>query len=491
MATPIPANRAPLDAYAATAATGGRAVRASGKRATGVFSDSRAIVPGAAFVALRGERFDGHDHQQAALDAGAVLVVAERGRATSDERADAVEVDDAMLAWGRIARAHLRAWRRARAGGAPARVVAISGSAGKTTTRELCAALLSAVGPTWSTPGNLNNLVGLPAAALCVEYTHQFAVLEAGMSVPNELERLAAIAEPDVAIVTNVSVAHAGGVGGTRADVAREKGALFASLGESGIAVAPADDDAAMGQLARTRARRAETFGRSPNARYRLADRVALGVLGSRLVIERPCSGACPPPGARESIEVTFPFVGEAAAIDFVAALAAAEGAAGMPLGPGTLVKALAGLVPTEGRAAVRRLADGTLLIDDSYNANPASVRAALATLGELAQGTRAVAVLGEMRELGPVGAEEHARVGDEVAAAHVAVLISCGGLMDLATVRARARGVEVHVAADARAAAQIARNVVRAGDVVLVKGSRGVATEVVVAALVAKGGEG
>lgn len=495
MATPIPPNHAPLDACAAAAATGGSAVRASGKRAAGVFSDSRAVVPGAAFVALHGEHFDGHDHQQAALDAGAVLVVAERGRATSDGRADAVEVDDTVVAWGRIARAHLRAWRRARSGAAPARVVLISGSAGKTTTRELCAALLSAVGPTWSTPGNLNNLVGLPATALCVEYTHEFAVLEAGMSVPNELERLAAIAEPDVAIVTNVSIAHAAGVGGSRADVAREKGALFVALGESGIAVAPADDDAAMGQLGRTRARRAETFGRAHDARYRLVDRAVLGVQGSRLAVERPCGGARPSPGARlapgarETIEVTLPLVGEAAALDFVAALAAAEGAAGVTLDADALAKALAGLVPTRGRAAVRRLADGTLLIDDSYNANPASVRAALVTLGELGQGSRAVAVLGEMLELGPDSAEEHAKVGDAVAAAGVAVFVSCGGSMNLAAERARARGVEVHTAADARGAATIARNVVRAGDVVLVKGSRGVATEVVVAALAEKGG--
>jgi UDP-N-acetylmuramoyl-tripeptide--D-alanyl-D-alanine ligase len=496
VATPIPRNRASLDAFAAAAAMSGRTVRATGKHAVGVFSDSRAVVPGSAFVALRGERFDGHDHQKAAIEAGAVLVVAERGRASDDARADAVEVEDTLFGWGRVARAHLRAWRRARAGTDAGRVITITGSAGKTTTKEICAALLSAVGPTWSTPGNLNNLVGLPAAALCVEHTHRFVVLEAGMSVPNEIERLAAIAEPDVAVVTNVSVAHAEGVGGTRGDVAREKGALFAALGPSGFAVAPADDDAAMAQLARTSALHTETFGRAKAARYRLADRVSRGLEGSRLVVERPCGEACPTPRARETIEITLPLVGEAAAIDFLAALAAAEAALGAPMGEGDIARALAGLVPTAGRASLRTLADGTLIIDDSYNANPASVRAALSTLGELAKGKRAVAVLGEMRELGAVSQDEHAAIGDAVVDARVAVLVSCGGLMDLAAARAEARGVEVHRAPDAKAAAEIAVRAVRAGDVVLVKGSRGVATEVVVTALTsdalfARGGKG
>ena len=487
MATPIPKNAAPLDAFTAAAATGGRALRATGKRATGVFSDSRAIGPGAAFVALRGERFDGHDHQQAAIDAGAVLVLAERGRAVGS-LIDTVEVDDTLVAWGRVARAHLRAWRRARASVDPARVVSITGSAGKTTTKEVTAALLGAIGPTWATPGNLNNLIGLPAAALCVEHTHQFAVLEAGMSVPGEIERLASVAEADVAVITNVSVAHAEGVGGTRGDVGREKGALFAALDQDGVAVAPFDDDAAMAQLARTRARRAETFGRGEGARYRLVDRVVRGAAGARLTVERPCADSCPAPGARDTIEVDFPLVGEAAAIDFCAALAAAEAALGAQLDAATIARAMKALAPTAGRAAPRALRDGTVVIDDSYNANPASVRAALATLGELAKGKRAVAVLGEMRELGAVAKDEHAAIGDAVKAAGVAVLVSCGGMMDLAAERAKALGVEVHSAEDAKAAATIALGVVRAGDVVLVKGSRGVATEVVAEALASRG---
>ncbi|HEX3343352.1 MAG TPA: Mur ligase family protein, partial [Polyangiaceae bacterium] len=166
MATAIGANRAAFDARAVAEATGGRIVRGTpGRRANGVTTDSRAVVPGGAFVALRGEKHDAHGFVGAAIDAGASLVVVERGRAPDDARADAVEVDDTLAAWGAMARAHLRAWRSANGA---ARVVAITGSAGKTTTKELCAALLAAAGETIATVGNLNNRIGVPATALTV-----------------------------------------------------------------------------------------------------------------------------------------------------------------------------------------------------------------------------------------------------------------------------------------------------------------------------------
>ena len=134
-----------------------------------------------------------------------------------------------LITWGALAAAHLRDWRRVTREG-PARVVAITGSAGKTTTKDLCAALLATVAPSYATPGNLNNRVGLPAVILGLEALHTFAVLEMGMSLRDEIAQLAEVAPPDVAIITNVGMAHAGGVGGSRADVAREKGALYAAL---------------------------------------------------------------------------------------------------------------------------------------------------------------------------------------------------------------------------------------------------------------------
>src|SRR6185312_9938681 len=179
-----------------------------------------------------------------------------------------------------------------------------------------------------------------------------------------------------------------------RADVAREKGAIYAALREDGVAIVNADDPAAMGELARSRARRAETFGRAQGASYRLVDRTSLGERGSRVVIARASRNG----PARITVDV--PRIGEAAAIDLVAAVAAAEAASGQPVTDAIAGEAMAALPPPHGRAAPRALGDGTLVLDDTYNANPASVRAALDMLAELARATnrRPVAILGEMR---------------------------------------------------------------------------------------------
>jgi len=478
MATPIPANRASFDAPAVAEATGGRVARAASptRVVRGVTTDSRSVTPGCAFVCLRGERHDGHDHVGAAIAAGATLVIVERGRAPEDARADVVEVGDTLVAWGALARAHLRGWRRA---SPEARVVAITGSAGKTTTKELCAALLAAVAGCHATSGNLNNRVGMPAVALAVEPWHRFAVLEIGMSLPGEIAALAAVAEPDVALVTNIGLAHAGGVGGTVDDVAREKGTLFAQLRPGGVAVANADDPAVMAQLDRAGSARKVLFGRSERSDVRLVRRKPLGAEGSRVHVRR---------ADRESAFV-FPIPGEAAAIDFAAALAAAEAAMGAMLDDVPIAAALRTLAPIAGRMQVRRLRGDIVVIDDAYNANPASARAALGALAEI-QGKRRVAVLGEMKELGPVAEREHEQLGDAVARAGVELLVSCGGLADL-TARAAARaGVDVFCAKDAVEAGVASVECVRSGDRVLVKASRGVGAERVVDALVRAHGE-
>ncbi len=489
MATAIPPNDARLDAWTAAAATGGRVVHLAhgadeATVAVGIVSDSRALRAGATFVALRGARFDGHDFLDAAVDAGVALIVCERGRAEGRARlaaVDVVEVDDTLVAWGDLARAHLRAFRRA--GG---RVLALTGSAGKTTTKELAAALLSTLAPVHATFGNLNNRIGAPAVAFGVTPSTRYCVIEAGMSEPGEIERIAGFTEPDVALVLNATLAHAGGVGGTRADVAREKGALFAALDPSGVAVANADDAAVMGQLARSRAQRAVTFGASADpgasATYALVDRAArtAGKLGSQIGFTTP-SGLL-------TVELSIP--GAAAAIDLVAAWASAEALAGQALDPEAAQTALDALEPPDGRMRVVRLASGALLFDDSYNANPASVANALHALHEVAtrEKRRSVVVLGEMRELGERSAREHARVGDLVADAAVSLLVcvgaASGGDTRHALERAKARGVETLAAGDADEAALLVVPRIHAGDLVLVKGSRGAATDRVVCAL-------
>jgi UDP-N-acetylmuramoyl-tripeptide--D-alanyl-D-alanine ligase len=474
VATPIGANRAAVDARAVAEATGGRVVRATaGRVARGVTTDSRAVVPGGAFVALRGETHDGHAFVGGAIDAGAALVVVERGRAPEDARADAVEVDDTLVAWGAIARGHLRAWRSANAA---ARVVAITGSAGKTTTKELCAALLRTAGECHATAGNLNNRVGVPAVVLELEARHRFAVVEVGMSLPGEIAALAGILEPDVAVITNVGLAHAGGVGGSMADVAREKGALFEGLRQGGVCVANVDDVAVVEQLARAPSMaRITSFGRGLAAQYRLVHRDALGPDGSRLDLDRRRLGG---------LSVVLPIPGEAAAIDFTAALAAAEAAAGGTIDP---TRAMRMLAPIPGRMRVRR-ARGLTVLDDAYNANPGSMRAALSTLAECGDGRR-VAVLGEMKELGPTAEREHAALADAVVAAGVARLVSCGGLADVLARAVQSRGVEVVLAGSAEEASRATMERVRPGDVVLVKASRSVGAERVVDAVLA--GEG
>jgi UDP-N-acetylmuramoyl-tripeptide--D-alanyl-D-alanine ligase len=475
MATPLPVNAAAFTPWELAAVTGGDLTRVPDDKAVtaGLVTDSRAVRPGDVFVAVRGESVDGHDFLASAIERGAAALLVERGRVVPGVAVAVVEVSDVVTAFGLLARAHLRRWR-ARLGG-EARVSAITGSAGKTTTKELCARLLSALGPSYATPGNLNNRVGVPAAALAVT-DERFAVFELGTSVPGEIAALARVVEPDVAALLNVGVAHAGGFGGSRAAVAREKGAILEALGPDGVAVVNADDPAAAAQALRSRAR-CVRFGVSSGVDVRLVAREPLGASGSRVRIER----------ASGSFELLLPVPGDAVAVDLVAAIAIVDAIAGIPVPPDTLASALRDWRAPAGRAALASLEGDVLVIDDSYNANPASMRAALATLGELraARGGRAFAVLGEMRELGSITLREHEALGDEVARRRVDLTIGCGGAMDAAIERAERAGVAVWRAPGVEEAGERVAAEVRPGDVVLFKGSRSVGVERALAVLV------
>lgn len=479
MSTAIPHNGARMTPSEMATATSGvlRMHGAPVREIVGLASDSRNVVPGCAFVALRGEKYDGHDFLRPAIENGAALVVTAQ---PGEPVFDALLVPDTLVAWGDLARAHLRKWRRLHNASRPARTVAITGSAGKTTTKDMCAALLALVAPTHATAGNLNNRVGVPAVAFGVEAEHRFAVFEAGMSVPGEMASLGGILEPDVAVLLNVGVAHAGGVGGGRAEIAREKGALLEALPRIGCAVVNADDELASAQLVRARAEHRETFGRSDAARYRLVERVPCGRLGSRLIVERPRGSG------RERISVVLPVPGEAAALDFVAALAAAEAAHGEPISAELLGARAPLLSITPGRAMIRTLAGNVVVFDDSYNANPASMRAALETVFEIARTDqrRFVAVLGEMKELGALAEQEHEALGDVLGQCNVSLAIGCGGLIDLTLDRAASRGTRVFKARSTEQAAEAALGEVQAGDVVLLKGSRSTGVELVLRAL-------
>ena len=485
MATPIPTNRARITEKNAAIVTGGALVQAgSGDDAVGIFSDSRAVVPGSAFVALKGETFDGHAFVAAAIGAGAILVIVERGHKRHPDVGFGVatlEVDDTLVAWGALGRAHLDAWR---ARNAEARLVAITGSAGKTTTKAICSALLACTAPTHATAGNLNNRIGVPAVLFGLEPRHVFAVVEVGMSVRGEIAALGEILHPDVAVITNIGLAHAAGVGGSLADVAREKGALFAALSPEGSAIVNLDDEAAKEAVLRSPSDTAVTFGRSPSADYRIAARSVRASgdsWGARVVVQRRW----------EQLQIDLPLLGEGAAIDFAAALAAAEAARGAPFTSEEIELAMAALVPPAGRAFPLTLADGTLVIDDSYNANPSSMQSALDSLEELARATkrRSVAVLGEMKELGAMAESSHQALGADITRARVALAIGCGGLIDRALDVAAAAGISIIKGKNVDDAAALARANVLPTDIVLVKGSRSVMTEKVIDALRSRGG--
>jgi len=479
MATTIPGNEASFTAWELAALTGGELTRLPDEHAhvTGLVTDSRAVRSGNAFVAVRGESFDGHDFLGAAMDRGAAVVVVERGRSVPTADVAVLEVDDVIRAFGAIARGHLQRWRR-RDGMHP-RIAAVTGSAGKTTTKDLIAAILSAVGPCHATRGNLNNRIGVPAVALSI-CDERFAVFELGMSIPGEIHALASIVEPDVAALLNVGIAHAEGFGGSRAGIAREKGAIFESLSESGVAVVNADDLAAHAQLVRTRARRV-TFGASSTADVRLVGRtyVADASAPSRVTVAR----------AGETFDVDLPVAGEAAALDLVAAIAVADATVGHGVPSSVIAAAVRSWQPSSGRSNLIELANDVWVIDDSYNANPASMRAALATLDEVRRSgrTRAIAVLGEMRELGPLSEREHEELGLELARRGVDMVIGCGAAIDVSLGRAESAGVKVQRARQAEEAGAVVAQEARPGDVILFKGSRGAAVERALAALVAR----
>jgi UDP-N-acetylmuramoyl-tripeptide--D-alanyl-D-alanine ligase len=474
MATPIPRNEAEVTVHEAAIATGGTVVREGPiGRVVGIASDTRAVVAGNAFVALRGEHHDGHAFIGEAAARGAALVIVDRDCDVPPGPA-IVRVDDGLAAWGALAQDHVARWRRA---GVEGRIVAITGSAGKTTTKELCAALLRENAPTHASAGNLNNLVGVPAVLFALTPSHRFAIVECGMSVRGEIARLAEIVGADVAVITNVSIAHAEGVGGNREDVAREKGALFGALDSRGTCVFDADDELCTALAERCPGRRVG-FGRAERAAYRLSKRVSRGREGSYVTIARPHGSP---------ITIELPLVGEAAAIDLCAALAAAEAVAGA-ITEDHIASAMKRVRSTSGRVTLHELDRNILVIDDTYNANPASMLAALDTLAELANGRRRVAVLGEMKELGVRAADEHAALGDMVARSGVGLVIGCGGLMSVAIARARSLGVEAIDCANVADASAATRERVGPGDVVLVKGSRSVGTERVLAALGVRG---
>jgi UDP-N-acetylmuramoyl-tripeptide--D-alanyl-D-alanine ligase len=427
------------------------AAQAIGARAVGadvafdqVSTDSRNLPAGALFVALRGPRFDGHGFAAQALAQGAAAVLVEASAQL--DVSTAIVVEDSRLALGQLA-----AWHRRQM---PARVLAITGSNGKTTVKEMCAAILKAhagADAVLATAGNLNNDIGLPLIMLRLAPSHRYAVLELGMNHPGELTYLTGLARPDVALVNNALRAHLEGLGSVAA-VARAKGEIFSGLQADGVALYNADDPSADIWRELTRGRPTLGFGLSHGdirADYRgLA-------FASELDLATPAG--------RVTVRLQVP--GEHNARNAVAAAAACH-ALGVPLA--TIAAGLAGFTGVKGRLQEHACILGARLIDDTYNANPDSVAAAIAVLA--AQPGQRILVLGDMGELGADAAALHREIGAQARAARIDRLLALGEL-SVETVKAFGPGA-MHFERIEELLAEI--EVALGSDVtVLVKGSR------------------
>ena len=430
--------------------------------------DSRAVAAGDLFVAVAGERADGHDFLAAAAAAGAVAALCSR----PDGALPCVVVPDPVIALGRLG-----AGVHARLTSGGLRTLAITGSSGKTSTKDLLGQVLAAAGPTVSPPGSYNNDIGLPLTVLDADASTRYLVLEMGSRGPGHIARLCRVARPQVGVVLNVGSAHLGEFGSPEG-IARAKGELIESLPEDGTAVLNADDPRVLGMAGRTRAR-VLTTGLGEAAEVR-----AIGVALDEFARARFTLAV-----AGEEHPVALQVVGQHQVAN---ALSAAGAALAAGLAPAEIAAALSAAGSrSRWRMEVERRADGVTVVNDAYNANPESMRAALAALAGLS-GERRIAVLGGMAELGPDAATEHERLGRDVVAAGVDLLVAVGpdavGIADGASAAGLSAGEEsVHVP-DRAAARELLSGVLRPGDVVLVKASRSYGLELLAADLLAAG---
>jgi UDP-N-acetylmuramoyl-tripeptide--D-alanyl-D-alanine ligase len=433
-----------------------------------VSTDSRVPVPDSIFFALKGENFDGSHFCAEAVAAGARILVVQKPAWDAHLQADlarlgeaaVVQVEDTTVALGELA-----AWHRSRF---EIRVVGITGSNGKTSTKEMAASVLGGAPSVLFTRGNFNNQVGMPRALLSLGSGHRHAVLEMGMNTPGEITALAGIARPQVGVITNVHPVHLEGLGSIDA-VARAKGELFEALPGSGTAVVNADDPYVLKQKSRTSAG-IVTFGRDPTADVRVvAARHREGVLEAELSLQQ--SGftvRLGRPGLHNALN------------------AAAAAAVGMI--EGIPVERIAERLAAAPLPALRmeqlRLGPGLVLVD-CYNANPRSVQAAMHTLKELSGEQEAFAILGDMRELGDAEEELHIRTGQAAAKQGLAGLCAFGEVSVAIARGARDAGMtDVYETSSVAEATGWAAERIKPGGAVLIKGSRAMRMERIVGEL-------
>jgi UDP-N-acetylmuramoyl-tripeptide--D-alanyl-D-alanine ligase len=457
----------PLDLI--VAATGAAIARGGASSFTGVSQDGRAVPKGGLYFAIRGERLDGHDFVAQAEQVGAAGVVVARGRgaqATAATKQLAVfEVDEPVLALGRLARAYRRTLT--------VKVLALTGSVGKTSTKELLAGVLAAAvgeAAVHKTRGNLNNHLGVPLTLLGMEASHRYAVVEMGMSSLGEIAYLEQLAWPDLALVTRVDGVHLEQLGSIE-NVGRAKGEVFEGRAAAGVAyaIAPFGEQLLAPALAGV-----------PRAMQRSFGGAGADVIVRSAHIDGDATQIVLGAGS-QTISARLQLLGAHHAYNAAAATAAALA---LGLDTATIARGLESVRPEKHRMQLLHI-EGRLIVDDCYNASPPSMRAALdATAALGAAGARRLAILGDMRELGPSGPEAHLALG-RYAAERVDTLIGLGELGEKIAAGARETlGAHAVAASSIDDAAARARTASRAGDVVLIKASRGMKLERVLDAL-------
>jgi UDP-N-acetylmuramoyl-tripeptide--D-alanyl-D-alanine ligase len=431
----------------------------------GLSTDSRHMEPGHLFWALKGERYDGRDFAEKAVRGGATGVVVrdpERLPWAHQEKVTVIGVPDTLRALGDLAR-----WWRSHY---PIPLAAITGSAGKTTTKEMTAAILALKGETLKNRGNLNNLIGLPLTLLGLDKKHDAGVVEMGMNRPGEIGRLTEIADPDIGVITNVARAHIEGLGSLAA-VARAKVELVEKMAPRAQVILNGDDRLLTNTAASFR-RKWMTFGLNPENDFTARHVRNLGREGVSFELTH----------AQERVPVSLQVPGTQNVLN---ALAASAIAFCMNIPPDRIAEGLSRFAGMEGRFMIRTLPGGASLVDDTYNANPFSLRAALDSLGGLAaNGGRVIIALGDMLELGAEAVPAHVEAGGMVAetGAHYFVVMGehagemIRGALDKGFPSDRTVVARSHEDMAERITAVMQRD-----DLVLLKGSRGAGLDKVV----------
>ncbi len=418
--------------------------------AMGYSIDSRTLNPGDLFFALAGDRFDGHDYVQAALEKGAVAAVVQAGRALNAAQQRLLQVDDTLKALQSLGKAARRLW------GKP--LLAVTGSAGKTTTKEMLGHLLSTRFRVMKTSGNLNNHIGLPLQLLRLEPEHELAVVEMGMNHAGEMRALGQVAPHDVAVVTAVAPVHLEFFN-SLAEIARAKYEIIETLYPGAVAVLNADDEY-VSQFGRDFRGKVITFGLRRAADVTAEDVQLKGAEGSTFDL---VAG-----GMRE--HVGFPLVGEH---NIYNALAAAAAAMDRGVSPSQAAVALAQVQPAEKRGQVLELA-GATIIDDCYNSNPRALNTMVDTLASM-PARRRILLAGEMLELGPTAETLHRECGRHAAEKKIDVVIGVRGMAKALAEAACGSGVQAQFVETPEEAGEWLARELRSGDAVLLKASRGV----------------